>query len=212
MDGSGCEQQSETGWESRNERNTPLPFITNIPRIDKHKIHNGICRQRSKRIRTISPSPLGRCCRSVVPFLPFPLPAALFPPRSALFSFPSAILRPAPRVYSSFHSATNYIQRAEEERERDISGLYSVLRLISRQMFPLGGSKRWPFVFNAFRTPFLSRRSFFFFFLILIGIIINCVIRFEWTCRTMGSSVGFGMNYFRDRLVTFVYQFQLWVF
>lgn len=142
MDGSGCEQQSETGWESRNERNTPLPFITNIPRIDKHKIHNGICRQRSKRIRTISPSSLGRCCRSVVPFLPFPLPAALFPPRSALFSFPSAILRPAPRVYSSFHSATNYIQRAEEERERDISGLYSVLRLISRQMFPLGGFKR----------------------------------------------------------------------
>lgn len=74
--------------------------------------------------------------------LPSSLPAALFPPRSALFSFPSAILRPAPRVYSSFHSATNYIQRAEEERERDISGLYSVLRLISRQMFPLGGSKR----------------------------------------------------------------------
>lgn len=60
MDGSGCEQQSETGWKSRNERNTPLPFITNIPRIDKHKIHNAICRQRSKRIRTISPS-LGRC-------------------------------------------------------------------------------------------------------------------------------------------------------
>lgn len=56
MDGSGCEQQSETGWKSRNERDTPLPFITNIPRIDKHKIHNGICRQRSERIRTISPS------------------------------------------------------------------------------------------------------------------------------------------------------------
>lgn len=63
-----------------------------------------------------------------------------------------------------------------------------------------------------FAHLFFPGARFFFFFLILIGIIINCVIRFEWTCRTMGSSVGFGMNYFRDRLVTFVYQFQLWVF
>lgn len=114
MDGSGCEQQSETGWKSRNERDTPLPFITNIPRIDKHKIHNGICRQRSERIRTISPS-LGRC-RWVVPF------SSSSPP---LYFLLDPLYFPSPPRYcvlrSVHETALRVISRIISNGEGDIS-------------------------------------------------------------------------------------------
>lgn len=192
MDGSGCEQQSETGWKSRNERDTPLPFITNIPRIDKHKIHNGICRQRSERIRTISPS-LGRC-RWVVPFsspsppLYFLLDPLYFPspPRyCVLRSVHETALRVISRIISN--GGEGYISGLSYDWSRD--------RCFFLEF------EWWPFVFNVSRRSFLLFLNFFFFF--LIGIIGNCVIhvfsnrRFKWTAEAgLGSSLGFGMIIF----------------
>lgn len=84
-------------WKSRNERNTRLPFITNIPRIDKHKIHNGI---RGQRIPTIFPSlgPSDGSFRSSPPL------TALFSPWSALFFLSQRDItyhETAVRVYAS---------------------------------------------------------------------------------------------------------------
>lgn len=163
MDGSGCEQQSEAGWKSRNERDTPLPFITNIPRIDKHKIHNGICRQRSERIRTISPS-LGRC-RWVVPFSS---------PSPPLYFLLDPLYFPSPPRYCVLRSVHE-----------------TALRVISR-IISNGGDISVDCLMTDLATDVSSWNSSgdhsyltfpgarFFFFLIsfffLIGIIGNCVI------------------------------------
>lgn len=121
------------------------------------------------------------------------LPAALFPPRSALFSFPSAILRITIRTRdrSARHFA-NYFQR-----EGYISGLSYDW---SRDRCFFLEFEWWPFVFNVSRRSFLLFLNFFFF---LIGIIGNCVIhvfsnrRFKWTAEAgLGSSLGFGMIIF----------------